>query len=61
MPEDIELEYYTVQFIENCNLLSRKVITDSEKIIMICTFDNDLFKRKIKTISQPSIHSIIPL
>ena len=59
--EEIELEYYTAQFIENCHLLNRKVISGSEKIIMICAFDNELFKRKIKTISQPHIYSIIPL
>ena len=49
--EEIELGYYTAQFIENCHLLNRKVISGSEKIIMICTFDNELFKRKVKTIS----------
>lgn len=59
--EEIELGYYTAQFIENCHLLNRKVISGSEKIIMICTFDNELFKRKVKTISQPHIYSIIPL
>ena len=57
--EEIELEYYTEQLIENCHLLSRKIISGSEKIIMICTFDNELFKRKIKTISQPYIYNSI--
>lgn len=44
----LEMEQYISQWKENCNIDSRKLILDDDKIVMLGSFDNDLFKRKIQ-------------
>lgn len=44
----LEMEQYISQWKENCNIDSRKLILDDERIVMLGSFDNDLFKRKIQ-------------